>query len=92
MKKILYTILTCCVWGLFYSCSSDSMEDPNEGKGNAVVVEITTDIQTRTDVIKAFNKGDVMNVFAKTFNKPDATDFISEIKGTYNGSQWITEP
>lgn len=92
MKKLLYTILTCCVWGVFYSCSSDSMEDPNEGKGNAVVVEITTDIQTRTDVIKAFNKGDVMNVFAKTFNKPDAADFISEVKGTYNGSLWITEP
>lgn len=92
MNKILYNILACCVWGLFYSCSSDTMEDPSEGKGNDVVVEITTDIQTRADVVKAFSKGDVMNVFAKTFNKPDAPDFISEVKGTYNGSQWITEP
>ncbi len=92
MKNILYTILACCIGDLFYSCSSDSIEVPNEGKDNVVVVKITTDIQTRADVIKAFSKGDEMNVFAKTFNKPDAADFRSEIKGSYNGTQWITEP
>ena len=41
MKNILYTILACCIGDLFYSCSCDSIEVPNEGKDNVVLVQIT---------------------------------------------------
>lgn len=91
MKKNFYC-LSCCFLISFYACSSDSEEDVPGPDGNTVDVEIITDIATRATVITQFADGAEMNVFAKTYNKPDAPDMEKDIKGTYKGAKWILSP
>lgn len=92
MKRKLYTILLACIGGSLCSCGSDTVDEIDDSNDNSVVVEITTEIQTRATVVKEFAAGDEMNIFAKTFNKTDAPDLISEIKGTFDGTKWNTNP
>lgn len=74
------------------ACSSDPVEEVPAGTDNEVTVEIVTDIQTRAKVTTLFREGDEMNVFAKAYNKPDATDFAQPAKGTYGGGKWSLTP
>lgn len=91
MNKYHFSLLSCIIFFLG-ACSSSKDEDEQIIDGTSVEVSITTDILTKGKVMTLFSEGDEINVFAKAYGKPNATDLTEGIKARYGGSKWEIQP
>ena len=90
MKKYAYYIASCLIMTL-HACS-DEKENTGGSDDNKVTVSIATEVQTKAVVTADFKEGDEMNVYAKTYGKPDAPDLAESIKATYRNGNWSMTP
>lgn len=92
IKKICY-IFVCSLALSLQGCSSDSDSiDEPQAEGTGIYVSISTQIETKAVVKSLFDKGDAMNVWAKTYGKMDAPDLVGGIKAMYDGASWSLNP
>lgn len=78
--------------GIVSSCSSSDDKTDEPTSGDTVTVEITIQVITRSTVTTELGNGAEMNVFAKTYGRPDAPDMVSEIKAVNNNGTWSLSP
>lgn len=90
MKKYIHYIIGCLLIAL-YACS-DETEKKEDSNDNKVAVSIITEIQTKAVATTKFQDGSAINVYAKTYAKPDAPDIIENVKATYKDGSWNITP
>lgn len=78
--------------GIVSSCKSNDDGSDEPANDDTVTVGITTQVITRSTVTTELGNGAAMNVFAKTYGRPDAPDMVSGIKAVNNNGTWTLTP
>lgn len=89
MNKYIYYIASCLL--ILQACGDDP-KAPIDPEVEKVTVGIVTEVLTKAAVTTEFGNGDQMNVYAKTYGKIDAPDFVANIKATYTNGKWDINP
>lgn len=96
MKNLKF-IAMALVLTMFCSCKDENNEPGGGGStgGSSTegkLITISTEIQTKANVITIFNDGDAMNVFPKTYGKIDAPNHVDNVKATRTTGAWTMTP